>query len=278
MLYNRFLTFWLTLVLSFFIISCNSDEVNVDLLADNIENNDPSGNDENGNSNNNNGNNGDSGNDDNGGSDGGNGSNDNTNTNYKILSLGDSYTIGQSVCVTCRFPEQLKDSLTNNIENSSFELEIIAQTGWTTTNLISAINNANPSNDFDLVTLLIGVNNQYQGKPFSIYEQEFPELVYTATQKAKGDINNVIVVSIPDYAFTPFGGGSATISQEIDEYNNYAKSYCNANDISYVYITDITRSGLVNTDLVASDNLHPSELAYSLFVERILPVAIDKLQ
>ena len=268
MIYNRFLFFWLTLVLSFSIISCNSDDVNSVLLADNIENNDPNDSDETE----------DTSNNDSDGSDGDNNNNDDSNTTFKILSLGDSYTIGQSVCVTCRFPEQLKDSLTNNIENSSFELQIIAQTGWTTTNLKNAIDDANPENDFDLVTLLIGVNNQYQGKPFSIYEQEFPELVYTAIQKANGNSNNVIVVSIPDYAFTPFGGGSATISQEIDQYNNYAEDYCNANDISYVYITDITRSGLVNTDLVASDNLHPSELAYSLFVERILPVAIEKLQ
>lgn len=197
---------------------------------------------------------------------------------FKLLSLGDSYTIGQSVCETCRFPEQLKDSLTNNIANSTFELEIIAQTGWTTTNLINAINDANPSDDFDLVTLLIGVNNQYQGKPFSLYEQEFPELVNTAIEKAKNDSNKVIVVSIPDYAFTPFGGGNSTISNELDQYNDFAEQYCIQNNISYVYITDITREGLNNTDLVASDNLHPSELAYSLFVDRILPVALEKLQ
>lgn len=211
------------------------------------------------------------------------GTNEEENTNdtpqlFKLLSLGDSYTIGQSVCETCRFPEQLKDSLINNIENSSIELQIVAQTGWTTTNLINAINSNNPSNDFDLVTLLIGVNNQYQGKPFSIYEQEFPELVNTAIDKAGGDLENIIVISIPDYAFTPFGGGSTSISNEIDAYNNFAEYYCIQNNIDYVYITDITREGLANPDLVASDNLHPSEIAYSKFVERILPVALEKLQ
>ena len=165
----------------------------------------------------------------------------------------------------------------NNNENSNFELQIIAQTGWTTTSLINAIDNNNPPNDFDLVTLLIGVNNQYQGRPFSLYQQEFPELVSIATEKAGGDIQNVIVISIPDYAFTPFGNGNASISQEIDQYNDYAKDYCEAYGISYIYITDITRYGLVNPELVASDNLHPSELAYSKFVERILPVALEKL-
>ena len=126
--------------------------------------------------------------------------------------------------------------------------------------------------------MLIGVNNQYQGKPFSLYEQEFPELVNTAISKVGEDSDKLIVISIPDYAFTPFGGGTTSISNEIDAYNNFAENYCIQNNIDYVYITDITREGLANPNLVALDNLHPSELAYSKFVERILPVAIEKLQ
>lgn len=186
------------------------------------------------------------------------------------LALGDSYTIGQSVCETCRFPEQLKKSL-GNINT----LKIIATTGCTTTNLISAINDQNPSPNYDLVSLLIGVNNQYQNMPFSVYEKEFPELLVKAIVLAKGDKSNVIVVSIPDYAFTPFGKKSnpSKISSEIDNYNAFAQNYCKANNIDFVTITDITRQGLINPLLVATDGLHPSELAYSLFVERILPKA-----
>ena len=198
-------------------------------------------------------------------------------TNYKLLSLGDSYTIGESVCETCRFPEQLKDSLINNTENTAFNLKVVATTGWTTTNLLNGINNENLPNNYDLVTLLIGVNNQYQGKDFSIYETEFPELVDIAITKAKGDKNRVIVVSIPDYAYTSFGNGNTTISSEIDAYNAFAENYCNANNITFINITDITRNGLEDTDLVASDGLHPSEKAYSLFVERLLPYALEKL-
>ena len=192
------------------------------------------------------------------------------------LALGDSYTIGQNVCETCRFPEQLKRDLESFNKNIRVSLKIIAQTGWTTTSLISAINNQNPASNYDLATLLIGVNNQYQYKPFSLYEKEFPVLVQKAIALAKGDKSNLIVVSIPDYAYTPFGQQSenpSKISLEIDQYNAYAKKYCEDNMIPFINITDITRQGLNNTNLVAQDGLHPSEYAYSLFVKRILSPA-----
>ncbi|MDB2462593.1 SGNH/GDSL hydrolase family protein [Algibacter sp.] len=197
----------------------------------------------------------------------------------KYLALGDSYTIGQSVCETCRFPELLKRGIIRNLDSvSSFDLSIIARTGWTTTNLINAIGSENPNTDFDLVTLLIGVNNEFQNKPFNIYESEFPELINMAINKAKGNKNKIIVVSIPDYAYTPYGKGDTNISARLDTYNTFAKNYCDANSISYVYITDITRQGLENPDLVASDGLHPSELAYSMFVNRLLRIAIEKIK
>lgn len=201
------------------------------------------------------------------------------NITFKLLALGDSYTIGESVCETCRFPEQLKDSLRLKFDtDTTFTLKVIARTGWTTTNLINAIDAENINNDYDLVTLLIGVNNQFQNRPFSLYENEFPQLVTTAINKVKGDKKSVIVVSIPDYAFTPFGKGDSNISNEIDRYNNFAKNYCNINNISFVNITDITRAGLINPNFVASDGLHPSEFAYTKFVERILPLALNELK
>jgi lysophospholipase L1-like esterase len=203
---------------------------------------------------------------------------DNPNTKQiNYLALGDSYTIGQSVCTTCRFPEQLKSRIQTTYSNNPFLLQVIAKTGWTTTNLLSEINLANPSTNFDLVTLLIGVNNQYQNKPFSLYEQEFPALVQKAIQLAKGDKSNVIVVSIPDYAYTPYGQGAADITAELEEYNTFAQNYCTQNQIEFVYITNITQQGLVNPALVAADGLHPSELAYAQFVDRILPKAITVL-
>lgn len=202
---------------------------------------------------------------------------ENPTATYKYLALGDSYTIGQNVCETCRFPEQLKSKLQSGISGAAIDLKIIAVTGWTTTNLKSAIATQNPSNDQDLVTLLIGVNNQYQNKPFSLYEQEFPELVNKSIDLAKGDPNNVIVVSIPDYAYTPYGNGSSSISMQIEQYNNFAKNYCLQHNIAFVNITDITQQGLNQPSLVASDGLHPSELAYARFVERLYPIARQML-
>jgi acyl-CoA thioesterase-1 len=198
--------------------------------------------------------------------------------NIKILSLGDSYTIGESVCEKCKFPEQLKERLIEVSEKDiTFNLQVIARTGWTTTSLIDAIENENISSDFNLVTLLIGVNNQYQRKDFSLYQTEFPVLVSSAIRAASNK-NNLIIISIPDYAFTPVGKADENVSEEIDMYNNFAKDYCRKNEITFVNITDITRQGLINTALVASDNLHPSELAYSKFVDRLLPFALQKLK
>lgn len=203
-------------------------------------------------------------------------------SNLKYLALGDSYTIGQSVCTTCRFPEQLKASLTA-MYSSTISLKIIATTGWTTSNLLSAIESQNPESNNDLVTLLIGVNNQYQRKNFSIYEKEFPELVNKAIMLAKGDKRNVVVISIPDYAYTPYGKALAgdqsnQISAEITQYNNFAENYCINNQIAFVSITEITREGLKNPSLVATDGLHPSETAYKMFVDKMMPKVKIALQ
>jgi lysophospholipase L1-like esterase len=198
------------------------------------------------------------------------------------LALGDSYTIGQSVCATCRFPEQLKASLTA-MYSSTISLKIIATTGWTTADLLSAIESQKPESNYDLVTLLIGVNNQYQHKNFSLYEKQFPELVNKAIMLAKGDRKKVVVISIPDYAYTPYGKSLAgdqsnKISAEITQYNNFAENYCNNNQIAFVSITEITREGLNNPSLVASDGLHPSENAYKMFVDKMMPKIRTALQ
>ena len=201
--------------------------------------------------------------------------------NIKLLALGDSYTIGQSVCDSCSFPMQLKNALKMEYsEQDQIELQIIAQTGWSTSNLQDAIITAAPAEDFDLVTLLIGVNNQYRNNSFSLYETEFVELVNSAISFVGGDASKLIVLSIPDYAFTRLGqsSGPETISAELELYNNFAQNYAEENGITFLYITDLTEQGLENPTLLASDELHPSEIVYAEFVQRLLPLALEKLE
>lgn len=200
-----------------------------------------------------------------------------TKADINILSLGDSYTIGQNVCESCKFPEQLKDSLQSRNRDLNFNLKIIAKTGWNTRNLIDAIETNNLSSNYNLVTLLIGVNNQFQRIPFSTFENEYSVLVQKAIKAVNSDKDKLIILSIPDYAFTPFGRGSQNISNDIETYNTYIKNFCINNNITFLNITDITKMGLTNPSLVANDGLHPSKEAYTKFVERLLPLINSKL-
>ena len=186
-----------------------------------------------------------------------------------FLALGDSYTIGESVAEEERWPNQLAGALSKKGKNVS-KPTIIATTGWRTDNLKEAILKANLKNEYDLVSLLIGVNNQYQGKPAEQYAIEFEELLKVAISLAKGKRKNVFVVSIPDYGFTPFGlPKKEGISKQIDVFNEINKSIAEKYKVAYYNITDISRQGIANPSLVAADGLHPSGKMYSLWVERI---------
>jgi len=198
---------------------------------------------------------------------------------YKYLALGDSYTYGEGVCESCAFPVQLSDTL-YTYHNEEINLLSIAQTGWTTTNLIDQLSIISPSNDFDLVTLLIGVNNQFQKIPFAVYQDEFPYLLEKAIFLAKGDHNRVIVISIPDYSVTPFGQfylNSDVVSNEINQYNEFASNVCEQKNVYFEDITDITVLGLDQPELIAPDGLHLSELTYSKIVNRIFQKASSLL-
>lgn len=188
----------------------------------------------------------------------------------RYLALGDSYTIGESVASDQNFPAQLVDSLkASGVTVSSYK--IIAQTGWTTTNLKLAVEASTLKDTFNLVSLLIGVNNQYQGKSIGLYEQEFVELAERAIQFAGGKKDHVFVVSIPDYGYTPFGkNNQMTISSEIDLYNSINKRLSDSLRLKYYNITPISRRGLSEPDLVAGDGLHPSAKMYKEWVKLIL--------
>ncbi|MFZ1807405.1 MAG: SGNH/GDSL hydrolase family protein [Cyclobacteriaceae bacterium] len=186
------------------------------------------------------------------------------------LALGDSYTIGESVAEGDRWPVQLAKALTEKgmpVEPP----KIIAVTGWRTDNLKNGIDIAQIKEKYDLVSLLIGVNNQYQGKSAEDYATEYENLLKTAIQFAGGDKLNVFVVSIPDYGFTPFGApNQEKITKELDEFNAINKRITETYGITYVNITDISRKGLEDPELVAEDTLHPSGKQYTLWVQRIM--------
>jgi lysophospholipase L1-like esterase len=158
------------------------------------------------------------------------------------------------------------------------ELKIIAATGWRTDNLLTAIQNANLSADYNLVSLLIGVNNQFQREPIETYIVEFEDLLKTAIDLAGGVKSSVFVVSIPDYGYTPFGArrNQTTISQEIERFNEVNRNITGYYGIKYFNITPISQLGLSNPELVAGDGLHPSKEMYSEWVNLILEDIPDK--
>jgi lysophospholipase L1-like esterase len=192
-----------------------------------------------------------------------------SNKEFKFLALGDSYTIGESVAEKERWPVQLAAQLrAKGIKIS--DPEIIATTGWRTDDLKNAILKENPSKDYDYVSLLIGVNNQYQGKSAAAYAPEFEELLKMAIEFAGGDKSKVFVVSIPDYGFTPFGKEKKeAITKAIDEFNAVNKSITKKYKIKYFDITPISRKGFEDTELVAGDGLHPSGKMYGEWVKVI---------
>ncbi|WP_121667215.1 SGNH/GDSL hydrolase family protein [Mesonia aquimarina] len=188
------------------------------------------------------------------------------------LALGDSYTIGESVPENRRWPVQLTSAL-NEAGFAISSPKIIAKTGWRTDDLLAAMNEELDSEKYDLVSVLIGVNNQYQGKPIEIYRKEFRQILDDAIGFSKTGENGVFVVSIPDYGVTPFGqeSGKKNISQEIIQYNSIAKNICQEKGIPFYNITPISLEAESNQDLVAQDGLHPSGEMYKRWVEIILP-------
>jgi lysophospholipase L1-like esterase len=202
-----------------------------------------------------------------------------TGTNQrKYLALGDSYTIGESVAEDQRWPVQLVKQL--NKKGQPFnEPKIIATTGWRTDDLKHAILRENLSKDYDLVSLLIGVNNQYQGKSAEAYASEFEELLNMAIAFAGGDKEKVFVVSIPDYGFTPFGKEKQEkITRELNEFNRINREISMKLGVKYFNITEVSRKGFEDPALVATDGLHPSGKMYTEWVKIIYPGLVKQTQ
>ena len=180
------------------------------------------------------------------------------------LALGDSYTIGQSVAISERFPAQTVAGL-RNMGISLAEPEYIAVTGWTTDNLSAAISANYPSRNYDVVSLLIGVNDQYQRHDTLGYRGRFLLLLNTATALARGNKSHVFVLSIPDYSVTPFAASldTALIRNEINLFNSINRSLAIEQSYTYLDITPSTREALNDPTLIANDGLHPSGKEYA---------------
>jgi lysophospholipase L1-like esterase len=187
----------------------------------------------------------------------------------RYLALGDSYTIGQGVPADQRYPEQLIAQFREQGIEADSPL-VIARTGWTTAELQLGIAQANPEGPFDLVSLLIGVNNQYRGQSIETFQQEFTELLDQAIAFADNRPGRVFVFSIPDYAFTPFGQQRPNppgISVDLDNFNVLKKQIAQQRGVLFLDITPISRLGLEQPELVAGDQLHPSGEQYRQWLE-----------
>lgn len=197
----------------------------------------------------------------------------------RFLALGDSYTIGESVAAAGRWPNQLVRAL-HAKGTKVVDPEIIAKTGWTTDELSSAIDAAKPRGPYALVTLLIGVNNQYRGRDAGQYRKEFAVLLQRAVGFAGGDPKRVVVVSIPDWGVTPFAAkrDRAKIASEIDRFNAIAAEAAKRAGAHYADVTPISRRAATDATLVAPDGLHPSAAMYAQWVTVILPQVEAALQ
>jgi len=196
---------------------------------------------------------------------------------FHYLALGDSYTIGESVSAQERWPDQLAKLLES--ENIKTEVTIIARTGWTTSELWQGIRAAKIGPPYDLVSLLIGVNNQYRGYAINEYRDQFNFLLHKAIEYADGDPNRVFVLSIPDWGVTPFasGRGREQIAKQIDEFNSKNREMSEKAGVHYVDVTSISREAMNDTTLTAADGLHPSAKMYAMWAEQVLPTVREIL-
>jgi lysophospholipase L1-like esterase len=196
---------------------------------------------------------------------------------FRYLALGDSYTIGESVPEKERWSNQLVKLLDD--EGIQIEVTIIARTGWTVKELWQVIQSNPPEGTYNLVTLLIGVNDQYRSYPVDGYREDFRFMLGKAIEYAGGDPKHVIVLSIPDWGFTPFAASQniEAISLQIDEFNAVNLEETQLADVYYVDITPVSREVVNDPLLIASDGLHPSGKMYSIWAEKTLPIALEIL-
>lgn len=197
----------------------------------------------------------------------------------RYLALGDSYTIGESVSPDQRWPMQLADLLKQKGHPTA--VDIIARTGWTTNELWDAIRQAPPQGPYDLVTLLIGVNDEYRSGTAEHYREDFRFLLGKAISYAGDNPKRVVVLSIPDWGVTPYAvrdsRPAATISAEIDAFNAVNKDESQKAGVRYVDVTPVSRKAPDDLTLLASDGLHPSGKMYAAWAALALPEVLSAI-
>jgi lysophospholipase L1-like esterase len=200
---------------------------------------------------------------------------------YTYLALGDSYTIGEGVLLEENFPSQTVALLIKTLSpaegtDSGYENpQIIAKTGWTTDELDIAIDAANISKTYDIVSLLIGVNNQYRGRSVSEYKTQFDHLLQRAIHFSGNKTKRVFVLSIPDWGVTPFADGQdrQQIAAAIDAYNDTAKKICDQHQVVFIDITTSQRADGNKPEFLTADGLHPSGKEYAKWAEKLAKAA-----
>ncbi len=198
---------------------------------------------------------------------------------FRYLALGDSYTIGESVALTKNFPHQTV-ALLRKEKISIEDPAIIAKTGWTTDELLEMLNRTRLQPPFDIVTLLIGVNNQYRGRSTDEYAEQFTQLLQQAIGYAGEKPEHVIVLSIPDWGVTPFAEGRdrAKIAREIDAFNAINEKISKQYKVHYINITAFTRAAASDKTLVTKDGLHPSAKDYVRWAEKVKEVMMREIK
>lgn len=192
-----------------------------------------------------------------------------------LLALGDSYTIGEGVNEEERWPNQfVQVAYENGID--FLTPRIIAMTGWKTYDLINGIESSNFEKKYDYVSLLIGVNNQFNSRSINEFEDDLDKLLIKINNLKKKD-GSVLIISIPDWGSSPYGENMDRnqISTEINTFNNSLKSFANINGLKYVDVTEISRRAINEPNLITSDNLHPSGLMYLEWAKKIFNVWIN---
>ena len=196
----------------------------------------------------------------------------------RYLAIGDSYTVGEGLETSKSWPSQLKRKLVENgVEE--VELTVVAATGYTTREVTQLVNTATFNKPFDIISIQIGVNNQYRGESVAQFGEELEDLFQTIASNYYLKDAKQVVVSIPDWGATPYGSSydRVQIALEINQFNGLKRNIAEAKSAPFINITDISRTNPDATELVAADGLHPSDLMYNYWIERIFPVVKQQL-